>query len=101
MSFSSEVWKSDYALDIDDKSVTLRQKMLGDLVDNHLPNKERSDVIDLLGESSNKMDPDRDGPSLSYPTGPQRDSYMAIDSEWLIVTFDSKGYFKGYSLQSD
>jgi hypothetical protein len=63
--------------------------MLGDLVDKHLSGKSRRDIVAMLGESSTKMDPDGTGPSLSYPTGIERGSYMRIDSEWLLIYFDS------------
>jgi hypothetical protein len=65
--------------------------MLGDLVSKRLSGKSRKDLITILGEPSTKMNPDATGSSLSYSTGIERDSYMPIDSEWLLVYFDSSG----------
>jgi hypothetical protein len=53
-----------------------------------------------LGEPSTKMDPDGTGSSLSYPTGIERDLYMPIDSEWLLVYFDSSGKVIRYPILS-
>ena len=101
LKFSSESWKDESSFDLDKENVTDRQKMLGDLVENYLPNKSRSEILKILGKPSTKMDPDGSGSGLSYPTGFQRDSYFAIDSEWLIIEFDSAELFKKYSLRSD
>ena len=71
------------------------------LVDKHLEGQTRKQIMLLLGEPSEKMDPDGVGPSLSYPTGPQRDSYIAIDYEWLIIEFDVSDKFEKFRLASD
>ncbi len=55
----------------------------------------------MLGEPSSKMDPDGEGPSLSYATGFERQSYMRIDSEWLLIVFDSSGIANDYSVGVD
>lgn len=99
--FDIELWKAEASLDFDDSLLTMRQKMLGDLVENHLLLKARKEVIILLGSPADKMDPDDEGLTLSYPTGPQRDSYITIDYEWLIIEFDEQGIFKQYRVRSD
>ena len=38
---------------------------------------------------------------LIYYMGPQRDSYMKIDSEWLLIWLDESGRFKKYRLMND
>ncbi|MEW6995392.1 hypothetical protein AADZ84_14115 [Colwelliaceae bacterium MEBiC 14330] len=101
LDFDSELWKNKASLDFDDSFITMRQRMLGDLIDNHLLGKSSMVLIKELGNASDKMDPDGKGPALSYPTGPQRDSYMAIDSEWLIIEFNEKGLAYKYSIRSD
>lgn len=101
LSFDSNLWKNEVSLEIDDNFITLRQKMLGDLANNHLLGKSQKELIRLLGIPSEKMDPDGDGPALSYPTGPQRDSYFAIDSEWLIVEFNEQGAAHKFSIRAD
>jgi hypothetical protein len=99
--FDETLWKSTEAFEIDKDNISLRQKMLGDLVKNHLLGKKRELVITMLGEPSTKMDPDGNGPSLSYPTGYERGSYMGIDSEWLIIKFDSVGMADSYYIGTD
>lgn len=101
LSFNSEEWKKEDSTHFSDSGVTIRQQMLGDLINKHLAGKNRQQLIDLLGQSSEKMDPDGSGPSLSYPTGPQRDSYFAIDYEWLIIKFDSSNEYESFYLASD
>ena len=75
--------------------------MLGDLVDKHLVGKKRAEVIEMLGEPSTKMDPDGTGPSLSYPTGLERGASFRIDSEWLLIFFDSSGKVIRYKIGTD
>lgn len=99
--FDAALWKSTEAFESDKDNVSHRQKMLGDLVENHLLGKKREHIIAMLGEPSTKMDPDGNGPSLSYPTGYERGSYMGIDSEWLIIKFDSSGIADSYYIGTD
>ena len=101
LEFDESVWKSPKGLELDENNITLRQKMLGDLVNNHLIGKGKERVVAMLGEPSSKMDPDGEGPSLSYPTGFERQSYMRIDSEWLLIVFDSSGIANDYSVGVD
>ena len=75
--------------------------MLGDLVEKNVIGKNRKEIIAMLGEPSKRMDPDGSGPSLSYPTGIERGSYMRIDSEWLLINFDSSGIANRYSIGVD
>ena len=101
LSFNSELWKDESSLVFDDSFITMRQKMLGDLVENHLLGRTNIELVSLLGVPADKMDPDGEGASLSYPTGPQRDSYITIDYEWLIVEFNEKDLAYKYSIRSD
>ena len=55
----------------------------------------------MLGEPSTKMDPDGTGTALSYPTGIDRNSYMRIDSEWLLIYFDSSDRVTRYAIGGD
>ena len=90
-----------YGLEADASHITPRQNMLGDLVSKHLIGKSREDVIKMLGEPSTKMDPDGTGTSLSYPTGIDRNSYMRIDSESLLIYFDSSDRVTRYAIGGD
>lgn len=99
--FDDVLWKSPQGLEADAAHITPRQKMLGDLVDKHLIGKSRKEIIAILGEPSTKMDPDGAGPALSYPTGIERGSYMRIDSEWLLIYFDSSDKAIRYKIAVD
>lgn len=95
------LWKSAQGLEQDNAGTTPRQKMLGDLVDKNLLGKTRAEVITLLGEPSAERDPDGAGPALSYPTGFERRSYIRIDSEWLLIYFNSVGKVNRYEIGVD
>jgi len=99
--FDEVLWRSAQGLEQDKASITPRQKMLGDLVAKNLLGKTRTEVIALLGDPSNKMDPDGPGPALSYPTGFERGSYIRIDSEWLLIYFNSAGKMARYEIGVD
>lgn len=99
--FDDVLWRSTQGLEQNEAGITRRQKMLGDLVDKNLLGKSRAEVITLLGEPSTKMDPDGAGPALSYPTGFERDSYIRIDSEWLLIYFNSAGKVIRYEIGVD
>jgi hypothetical protein len=101
LQFDDALWRSSQGLETDTFHITPRQKMLGDLVGKHLIGKSRKDVITMLGEPYIKMDPDGTGPSLSYPTGVERDSCMSIDSEWLLVYFGPSGKVIRYRIGGD
>lgn len=75
--------------------------MLGNLMATVLAGKNRDQVVDLLGEPASKMDPDGDGPNLSYPIGPERNSFAAIDYEWLIIEFDAASQYTHAYLATD
>lgn len=99
--FDEVLWRSVQGLEPDKSDITPRQKMLGDLVDKNLIGKNRTEVTALLGEPSTKMDPDGQGPALSYPTGFERGSFIRIDSEWLLIYFDSAGKVTHYKIGVD
>ena len=100
--FDAALWRSPQGLEPNKTArITPRQKMLGNLVDKHLVGKKRTEVMEMLGEPSTKMDPDGTGPSLSYPTGIERGSSFRIDSEWLLIFFDSSGKVIRYRIGTD
>lgn len=100
--FDAALWRSSQGLEPDKTArITPRQEMLGDLVDKHLMGKRRTEVIEMLGGASTKMDPDGTGPSLSYPTGIERDSSFRVDSEWLLIFFDPSGKVIRYRIGTD
>ena len=101
LDFDSDVWIQEDSTLFRESSATIKQQMLGDLINGILKGKNRQEIMGLLGPPSEKMDPDGKGRSLSYPTGPQRDSYFAIDYQWLIIKFDSSNMYESSYLASD
>jgi hypothetical protein len=98
--FDAVMWRDPASADFG-KSVSIRQKMLGDLVSNVLPGKSRDEIIDLLGPSSKTPYFASLEYDLIYPTGAQRDSYIRIDSEWLLIWCDHTGRFERFAIVSD
>ena len=99
--FDEVLWKSPQGLEADASRVTPRQKMLGNLLDKHIIGKSRREIITMLGEPSTKTDPDGTGAALSYPTGVERGGGFRIDSEWLLIYFDSSGKASKYKIAVD
>jgi len=101
MRFDPNSWKLESSyIETDEKFITKRQKMLGDLVTNVLPGKTESEIESLLGQS---LDSPYGGNSrdMIYYTGPIRDSYVPIDSEWLLIWIDESKKFEKYALHND
>ncbi|MBU3003379.1 hypothetical protein [Paraglaciecola arctica] len=101
LKFEASIWQNEESANWNEGGVTIRQQMLGSLLSETIAGKNREQIIELLGHPATKMDPDGAGPNMSYPTGPQRDSYMAIDYEWLIIKFDVSGKYESFYLASD
>ena len=75
--------------------------MLKDVVENILPGKNKAEIEKLLGQSLKTnyfRSVDKD---LIYYLGPQRDSFLNIDSEWLLIWLDEKGVFERYKIAND
>jgi len=98
--FDAVMWRDAASADFG-KSVSIRQKMLGDLVSNVLPGKSQDEIIDLLGPSFKTSYFASLEYDLIYPTGAQRDSYFRIDSEWLLIWCDHTGRFERFAIVSD
>lgn len=81
--------------------ITPRQKMLGDVVENLLPGKSRSEIEALLGRSEVTSYFCETGRDLIYMTGPERDTPFSIDSEWLLIWLDENGRFRRYAIYRD
>jgi hypothetical protein len=75
--------------------------MLRDVVTGTLPGKARGEIEELLGPSLVTpyfRDTKRD---LIYFLGPERGSYIKIDSEWLLIWLDAQGRFHHYQIATD
>jgi len=82
--FDSELWKASLAEESQDP---IKLQMVDDLLRKHpLVGLSRSQVLDLLGEPL-RTDKFSDW-DLVYWLGPER-ALFSIDSEWLVIRFDS------------
>lgn len=69
---------------------SLRQRMVDDLLrSRQLEGKTHAEVLQLIGTPDQTGYPGKH--DLVYMTGPERDSFIGIDYEWLIVTLDETG----------
>jgi len=99
--FDSVSWLSESSTNPDNNSISEREKMLKDLVENVLPGKTKDEIEKILGKSLEttyfaSMDKD-----LIYYMGPERGSFINIDSEWLLIWLDESGRYKKYKLMND
>ena len=95
-SFNTELWIADDSTLVKE-DITARQKMLGDVVENILPGKSRSEIIRLLGLSSD----DSNQPTLNYYLGPARGDFSEIHIEFLKIHFSASDRYEEYSIISD
>ena len=98
--FDSDLWKDEDSSRFTKGDLTARQKMLGSVVYQILPNKTRLALEDLLGDASSsgyftQLDPD-----LLYCLGPER-SFIGIDSEWLAIWFNEDALVVRWELLTD
>lgn len=99
--FDSVAWRQPASAEFVDGDVTVRQKMLGDLVKNLLPGRTRAELEAILGPSLDTPYFKESGSDLIYVLGPQRDSFFPIDSEWLLIWVDSSERFERYAIYTD
>ncbi len=77
-----------------------RQAMLADAL-RQLPGRRRAEIEALLGPSSQAAHFQSTGRDLIYRTGPQRDSFMGIDDEWLLIWLDKRGRYQRHAVRND
>lgn len=83
--FDSGAWRNANT----EQNDPVRLSMVDDLVrSKRLVGKTRPQVVELLGEPDGGKFQDWD---MVYWVGPERGTYMAIDSEWLIIRLDESG----------
>ena len=99
--FDSIVWQDENSIKPDKNLISEREKMLKDLVENVLPGKTRNEIENLLGKSLETSYFASIKKDFIYYMGPERDSYMNIDSEWYLIWLDESGRFKKYKLMND
>jgi len=99
--FHSAQWKADHSSDTRNGGPSVRQEMLGEVVTHILPGKTRSEIEELLGPSLVTPYFGRTKRDLIYFLGPERGSYIRIDSEWLLIWLDTQGRFHHYQIATD
>lgn len=98
--FNPTAWK-DAASTEWAEGISVREKMLKDVVENILPGKTREEVEALLGPSLKTMYFASVNKDLIYYLGPERDGLFNIDSEWLLIWFRKDGKFARYRIAND
>ena len=98
--FDRSVWFDTTSAEYVEGDITPRQKMLAEVVAS-LPGRTRQELERMLGPSLETGYFQSSGRDLIYVTGPQRDSFFAIDSEWLLIWLDDTGRFERYAIVSD
>ena len=93
INFSENLWKNNEFAKITD-----RQKMLGDLINNILPEKNENEIIQLLGKPYYR---DNKNYIIGYELGAERDISFRLDSEWLEIYFDENGNYRKSSVYVD
>ncbi len=97
LAFTSAGWKHPDTAMVDGLSV--RQRMLSDFLGHHrLQDMPRDSVLSYLGE------PNHEGYfhdwDLAYWLGPEH-SLFGMDSEWLVIRFDSGGRVVEHAIRTD
>ncbi len=99
-SFDKQVWSDLKSSEYVQGDITPCQKMLGDVIQSIVRNGTREEIITQLGSPivGRLSGADVD---TTYCTGPERVSFMRIDSEWLSIWFDESGHVTRWEVWSD
>lgn len=101
LTFDSKTWISDNGNNLDDYLMTPRQKMLRSTIEEYVQNRTREQVLSALGRPTDTNYFKASGRDLIYYLGPERDSFLGIDSEWLLIWFNEDGKVRKYQITVD
>jgi hypothetical protein len=101
LAFDSSAWQRPESAEYVRNDITVRQKMLGGVVDEVLPGHTKEEIEAALGPSLDTPYFQSTGRDMIYILGPQRDPLFGIDSEWLLIWLDASGRFARYSINTD
>lgn len=99
--FDGQVWRDKSSAEYVNGDITPRQKMLGAVIAEVVQGGDKESIVEQLGPPDAVSFFSELSPSLIYCTGPQRDSFFRIDSEWLLIWLDEQGRTKRYEIRSD
>lgn len=99
--FEPEIWREMNSSRSNGDDISVRQKMLGDMIDQVRKVGRKEDAIRLLGPSEDEGYFDSAGEDLIYRMGMERESLFPIDSEWLLIWFDERGELSRYEIWTD
>jgi hypothetical protein len=99
--FDEEAWLDADSTRWREGDITPRQKMLGSVVRDILPESHHSDIRRSLGASDDSGYFRSTGRDLIYILGPERDNLIGIDSEWLLIWLDESGHFERFAVMVD
>jgi hypothetical protein len=98
--FDQHLWLSGASQNVRG-DITERQKMLGEVVRRVVVNGTKDNIVAQLGPSEDSGYFESTGRDLIYYIGRERDSAFSIDSEWLLIWFDSGGRTSRYEIWAD
>lgn len=101
LEFDPGVWQDPNSSQFIQGDITPRQKMLGSLVERLGTSLTRAELEALLGPSLDTPYFESTGRDLIYMLGPERDSFIRIDSEWLLIWLDDTDHFDRYGIYTD
>jgi hypothetical protein len=101
LTFDATVWQDPASSQFVAGDITPRQKMLADVVKHVLPGRTGVQLEEVLGPSLETPYFASTGRDLIYVLGPERDVWIRIDSEWLLIWLDHTGRFKQYEIAND
>ncbi len=101
LEFDSLVWKASESSVFARGDITARQKMLGSLLDRLQTGLPRSEIEELLGAPLDTPYFSASERDLIYVLGPERDRFVRLDSEWLLIGLDDSGGLERFEILRD
>ena len=97
--FDPEIWQNPNSVKYVSYDLTLRQRMVDDVLENVLPGSTQDEIETLLGASTNTDLFFSREYDLIYILGAERG--LGVDSEWLLIWFSDFGNFERYEITTD
>jgi hypothetical protein len=101
LEFDAEVWRDPVSAEFVPDDISLRQKMLGSLVEQLEATQDRELLERLLGPSLDTTHFEDSANDLIYQLGRERTWLFGIDSEWLLIWLDGSDHYERYDIYTD